>query len=307
MNLTQVETFLWIARLGSFRAAAQRLKATQPCISSRMQELESDLGVALFDRSSRRNTRLTAKGRAFIPHAERLLDVSAEIRQRFSAAQSPTGVVRLGVTGTIAINWLPRLLDKLAREAPGIEVQFVADLSTNLRQYLEDGKLDIAFFAGTALGEKFVSEILGRVPLVWLANPKLGIPAKIMTPHELASWPLISDVQQTTIQQLMSGWFAKVGVQPLHTHACPNLATRIQLAEAGLGIALIPLTALRDELETGRLRMVEVDPALPELEHLLVYRALDREEPVRRVIEIIKQQLTFEPNFRFSYVAAPQT
>ena len=171
MNLTQVETFLWIARLGSFRAAAQRLKTTQPCVSSRVRELEDDLGIELFDRTSRRRISLTAKGRALIPHAEHLLGVSTEIRNRFSAAQSLNGVVRLGVTGTIAVNWLPKLIENLARVAPGIEVQFVADLSANLRQYLEDGKLDVAFFAGSAPGPRFVGEVLGRVPLAWFASP----------------------------------------------------------------------------------------------------------------------------------------
>jgi len=92
----------------------------------------------------------------------------------------------------------------------------------------------------------------------------------------------------------------------LHPHACSSLATRIQLAEAGLGIALIPLTALTDEVETGRLRLVEVQPQPPELEHVLAYPALGLEEPVKRVIDIIKQQLVFEPNFRFSSVAVPQ-
>lgn len=306
MNLVQVETFLWVARLGSFRAAAQRLSTTQPCISSRVRELEGDLGIELFDRSSRRKIRLTAKGRALIPHAERLLRTSMEIRRRFSAAQSVRGVVRLGVTGTIAVNWLPKLIDALSHDTPGIEIQFVADLSVNLCQLLADGRLDLAFFAGSAPTPRFVGEVLGRVPLAWFASPRLGVPAKAMAPAELAAWPVITDVTGTFFQQLIGNWFAKAGVQPLHNHACSSLATRIQLAEAGLGIALIPLTALTDEMETGRLRMVEVQPPPPDLEHVLAYPALGLEESVKRVIDIIKQQLAFEPNFRFSYVAAPQ-
>lgn len=302
MNIVQLETFIWIARLGSFRAAAQRLGTTQPCISSRMRELEGALATELFDRTSRRKVHLTAKGRALVPYAEKLLRTATKIRNRFATEQTMRGVVRLGVTGTIAVNWLPKLMDSLAEETPGIELQFVADLSVNLSQLLTEGKLDLAFFAGTAPEPDFIGEVVGRVPLAWFASPRLGVPAKIMTPEELSIWPIITDVSGTHFQQLIGRWFTKAGVQPLHNHACSSLATRIQLAEAGLGIALIPLTALTNELDIGSLRTIEVDPPPPDLEHVLAYPALGLEEPVRRVIDIIKKQLAFEPNFRFSSV-----
>jgi DNA-binding transcriptional LysR family regulator len=62
MNLRQVETFYWAAKLGSFSAAAERMNATQSTVSMRIQEIERDLGVALFDRVQR-TARLTPKGR----------------------------------------------------------------------------------------------------------------------------------------------------------------------------------------------------------------------------------------------------
>ncbi len=306
MKLVEIETFLWVARLGSFRAAARRLGTTQPCVSSRIRELEDDLGVELFDRTSRRKIAMTAKGRALVPHAERLLRSSADIRRRFSASHSLHGVVRLGVTGTIAVNWLPKLIDRLSHESPGIELRFVADLSANLANLLVEGGLDLAFFAGSVPGPQFAGEVVGRVPLAWFASPSLGVPNVSMTPEELAAWPIITDAQGTFFHRLIGTWFAMAGVEPLHHHACSSLATRIQLAEAGVGIAVIPLTALTDELETERLRMVEVQPPLPDLEHVIAYPALGMEEPAKRVVEIIKQQLVFEPNFRLSAVAAPQ-
>ena len=62
MNLRQIETFYWAAKLGSFSAAAERMNATQSTVSMRIQEIERDFGVALFDRSQR-TVRLTPKGR----------------------------------------------------------------------------------------------------------------------------------------------------------------------------------------------------------------------------------------------------
>lgn len=70
MNLRKLETFYWAAKLGSFTAASQRLNATQSTVSMRIQELEREFDVQLFDRS-RRNARVTEIGREIIYYAER--------------------------------------------------------------------------------------------------------------------------------------------------------------------------------------------------------------------------------------------
>lgn len=72
IELRNLETFVWIARLGSFRAAADRLNAAQSTLSARIDKLERQLGVPLFLRSGRRVT-LSAKGRQLLDHAEQLL------------------------------------------------------------------------------------------------------------------------------------------------------------------------------------------------------------------------------------------
>ena len=96
MNLKQLETFYWAAKLGSFTAAAQRVNSTQSTVSMRIHELEQAFGVDLFDRSQR-TARVTARGRELIRYAEQMLSLSAEMRDRISAPHSIPGVVRVGV------------------------------------------------------------------------------------------------------------------------------------------------------------------------------------------------------------------
>src|SRR5262249_51503225 len=76
MNLRQLETFYWVAKLGSFSAAADRLNATQSTVSMRIQDLERDFGHTLFDRG-RRGARITAMGRELMRYAEEVLRLSA--------------------------------------------------------------------------------------------------------------------------------------------------------------------------------------------------------------------------------------
>ncbi len=108
MNFRQFEALYWIARLGSFHAAARHLETSQPAVSARIRELEHELGVALFDRSARK-ARLTAERprthRAMPPRSWRSPRKSASASARKEAL---AGHVRLGVPGIAAMTWLPR-------------------------------------------------------------------------------------------------------------------------------------------------------------------------------------------------------
>ena len=81
MRMGHLETLVWIARLGSFRAAAARLHLTQPTISMRVRELEAQVGVALFDRRSYR-ARLTPRGREVVGYAEQILGLADRIDRK---------------------------------------------------------------------------------------------------------------------------------------------------------------------------------------------------------------------------------
>ncbi len=76
MNMKQLETFAWTVRLGSFSAAARKLNSSQPAVSMRIQELEKNLSIDLFE-NPRRATRLTPGGRELMEYAERILELNA--------------------------------------------------------------------------------------------------------------------------------------------------------------------------------------------------------------------------------------
>src|SRR5438552_2771515 len=139
LNLKQLETFSWVARLGSFQAAASRLNATQPAISIRVRELERLLGVELFDRTAR-GARLTLKGRELLDQAERLLAAAAEVQYRIADKATIRGVVRLGVVDVVALTWLPQFIFRLERVYPGIRVDLVVDGTFHLRDLIQEGE-----------------------------------------------------------------------------------------------------------------------------------------------------------------------
>lgn len=100
MRIRNLDTFYWIASLGSFRAAAEHLNLTQPAISARIQVLEQDLGAQVFVREVR-NAELTSNGRRLMIYAERLMNLEQDVHAAFVDTSSLEQTIRLGASETI--------------------------------------------------------------------------------------------------------------------------------------------------------------------------------------------------------------
>src|SRR6516165_2843913 len=177
MNLRQLETFYWVAKLGSFSAAADRLNATQSTVSMRIQDLERDFGHTLFDRGRR--------------GAEEVLRLSAEMRERLASNATMPGVLRIGIVEMISVTWLPRLVKAIHQTYPKLALELDEALTQNLVEDLNQGNLDLILAAGRVPGYNFNQVSLGAVEFAWMASPSLGLPQRRLGPRDLQRWPVI--------------------------------------------------------------------------------------------------------------------
>jgi DNA-binding transcriptional LysR family regulator len=190
MDIRKIETFYWAARLGSFASAAKRLNATQSAVSMRIHELESRLGVRLFDRSQR-SARLTPDGVSLLPYAEQLIRTSEQMFAAIGRRESISGYVRVGVAEIVAHTWLPQFLEVLRRVYPRVRVELDVALSHLTEAKLGDGELDMALTSCELPASRYVSIDLGAVTFRWMASPHMpGVPDK-MAPAELCTLPAI--------------------------------------------------------------------------------------------------------------------
>jgi DNA-binding transcriptional LysR family regulator len=302
MNFRQFEALYWIARLGSFHAAARHLKTSQPAISARIREMEQLLGVTLFDRSERK-VRPTPKGHELLPYAAQMMAIAAEIQQRVGTREALTGRVRLGVPSISALTWLPPLLDRVARTYPGLIVEFTVDSSEILDEQMQNGLLDVAVLAGPVVSAKVTTESLGRVALAWLCSPRLDLPIGTLGAADIALWPVITDRAGTHLHGAAMDWFRSEGVEPTRHHGCSSLPTRIQLAVRGVGVALASPSAASRELAHGTLRLVETTRPPPSLEYVLAYSAVGLEPGGRLVAEMAKALIAQKPDLQAYYSA----
>ena len=261
-SFRQLEAFFWVARLGSFRAAAQRLNLTQPTITLRVQEFERQLDSTLFDRSGYR-ARLTHQGVQVFQHAERILSLAEEMEE-FNRRRDPLrGLLRIGAADSFALTCLPHLLRTLEEQYPDLRVEMSIAFSHSLIQQLVNREIDIAFLTNVPAANDITAEPLGNIDLAWVASPRLRLPERNLGPRDLANTRIITNPPPSYLYNSIQRWFASDGLEPPRISTCTSLTIIIRLVTSGSGVGVLPVSILTSEFETGLLRLLRAKPDIP--------------------------------------------
>ncbi len=252
MTLDQLTAFLWVARLGGFRRAAEQLHLTQPAVSTRIARLEEELATALFDRDGGGLT-LTRQGTLLLSYANQMLFVQDEIRKHVADTARLTGLFRIGASETIAQSWLPDFLKAFSAVYPQINIDLTVDISTDLRASLLTRQLDLAFLMGPV--SEFSVENLALPPfeLYWYC-------AAGSAPVDLGTTPVISFSAKTRpYRELMTLLARHVGPS-VRVFTSTSLSASLQIIAAGSAVGPFPRALARKLIADDRI--VEFDPRL---------------------------------------------
>lgn len=260
-SIAQLEAFYWIARLGSFHGAARHLHVTQPTISARISELEETLGTKLFNRT-RQRAELTQRGRGIVESVERLLRLSDDIALATQGGRTLRGLLRLGAVESVALLTLPRLLPRFVARYPDLKVELTLDVGSELNRKLNAGELDIAVLTDPRVTDAITVESIGRIELAWFAGPHHKLPKRSLEPQDLRDVPILTMPAPSTIYGATMAWFAAGKVEPEHISTCNSLALMARLVGAGQGIAMLPKAMVRNEVESGQLKLIDVNLAI---------------------------------------------
>jgi DNA-binding transcriptional LysR family regulator len=261
-TLSQLETFFWIARLGSFHAAAERLGLSQPSISLRIRELERSLGTPLFHRRGR-GVVLSEHGEVMLRHVEQVLAAADEMEAALAPMGSLKGIVRIGMPDSIAIACLGDMMRNLESSHRGLRLEISIDSSAGLLRSLKDRKLDIALVGEPPQLAGYRIEYVARNPIGWVAAPRLRLPAGVLGPRDLADFHLLTAPEFSSTYNIMTEWFSTDGIKPMRVSTCNSLSAIARLTADGIGISILPLSMLSAELRAGALKLLEFAPELP--------------------------------------------
>ena len=264
MDFKHIEAFVWVAELGNFRLAAEKLHTTQPAISQRIAALEATLAVRLFDRSGR-GIRLTEKGQELRSHANRILAMRTEMLAAASQSSSVRGQFRLGVAETLVHTWLPQLLDSLHRRHPALVVEIHVDTSHTLRNQLFAHQIDLAMLVDTSSDPREQNLHLCDYSLAWIASPGLRLHGRPLTLRELGSHAIITYPAHSVPHHAVKRALQDAGVASPRIYGSASLSTIVHMAKLGMGPCVIAPDVVPEELSSGRLRLLQTETPLPHI------------------------------------------
>jgi DNA-binding transcriptional LysR family regulator len=267
MELRHLRYFAAVAETCHFGQAAAALHVAQPALSQAIRQLEAELDVTLFNRTTRQVS-LTPAGEFLQVEAHRILSaVDDSVRGVRRISQGRSGLVRLGLTGTASFSHLPRIARVVKRELPGVALEISADLLTPTQcERLRTGSLDLGVLRPPAVGEGITLRTFEVEPLV------LAVPAD----HRLAAEPVVAMAdlrsepfiaygsRDSAVNEAVLRSCRAAGFVPHREHEAPGTAVLLALVAAGLGVAVVPASVralpldgvvFRDLLDAGSVEL----------------------------------------------------
>lgn len=242
MQTRALKTLVEIDKVGSFATAAVRLNMTLSAVSMQMKALESDLGAALFDRSSR-PPRLTPLGRAVCDRAGRMLAVEAELRAACQPQDRLTGRYRIGFVPTASVRLLPTFLVNAQKLAPDATFEVVTGLSAMLEASIRRGDLEFAVVTASPSPEAGLAyRALREETLAFAAPPE---PALRTVGALLAHLPFLHFMPTSGIGKLIAAHMAALGDTERDHLVLDSVEAIMECVNSGIGFTLLPEPDIR--------------------------------------------------------------
>jgi len=282
LSLQQLETLRWIAKLGTFSAAADRLNTTQPAISNRIRDLERRLGMKLFEKQGRLAT-LTPAGRSIVTSLDRVFaDLERSIYDVVGGGNL-AGTVRIGAGEIAAANCLPAYCAQINRDMPDVSLEIDVALSAELLNGVLTARTDMVFLAGPVTHPALEIAGIGLADLLWVGSP--AVVSAIREPARLEATTIWSLPKESPIHQAMIDNLAGQAMRARRLSVCSNVRLMIDIILQGGGLGLLPRSMLEQELASGLLVPAFPDGFCPPIPFYAAIRKNERDPLILNLFE----------------------
>ncbi|SDH17621.1 LysR family transcriptional regulator [Propionivibrio dicarboxylicus] len=247
MELKQLKYFAAVCRLGSVTRAAESCHIAQPAISVAIQNLESELGVQLFERSHKKIS-VTSSGRVFLRRVEDILARTDDaIREMEDHRASQRGVIRVGITPMIGAVFFPEIVSRFREEHPLLELNVIEEGALSIGTLLDKGELDVGVVVVAEKQPQLEMSPITRseIYVCLSAEHPLAAQRRIAFPR-LADEPFILFSEDTLSRRIILEECARHGISPHIVFSSNQITTIISLIERGVGISFLLEPLVRD-------------------------------------------------------------
>jgi DNA-binding transcriptional LysR family regulator len=295
MLIAQLEAFIEVARARSVSRAADALFLTQPALTARIQGLERDLGAQLFVRTPR-GMRLTEAGEVFLPFAVRSLETLADGRRLVNAFErGGAGRLTLGAAPAVSTYVLPAVLKRFSTSHPRVAVSVKTGHSEEILDLVLREQADLGLVRALRHPD-IASTPLYEDRLILVAEPGHRFAkAGRMKLEEIVDEQLVLFDRTSSYTELTNALFRGAGVVPVGYMELDNIDAAKKMVQQGFGVALLPHTAVADELEAGTLSEIEIVDAEPVRRQIVAIRRRDRGAPSGTVAAFLSNLREMQP------------
>lgn len=255
-----LKTFVAVSECQSFSLAASRVHKSQGAISTQIAKLEEQARIQLIDRSQR-NFKLTEAGEVFLVFARETLARAEEIGKLFDQLNSGIkGEVKIGATRSVGIYLLPDIMSAIAHEFPRLKLSLFTQSRVPTYEQLKKGELDFALVLSDSSPGGLVTKPLRSEPLCFVVSPRHLLAAKkSVSLKELNSTPFAIGIKGNEFSDMVDSMLERKGIpKPTEGITISNLQGRKEAARAGVGVAILPSFAVRNEIRDGGLKKLLV-------------------------------------------------
>ena len=254
MDLDRLKGFVETAREKSFTRAAEKLFLTQPAVSLQVKALEDELGEALFERRGRQIL-LTGAGRLLFARAEAILEMAEQIRQDMAAlGELRAGRLSIGTSDTNCAYVLPPAVKAFRQAYPGIEIRLTDRMSPEVVRLVLEGAVDFGLATLPVTEPRVRTRPLFIREDVAVCGPTHRLAhAETVDLRALSDSAMLMLERGSTSRGLMDRMFSEAGLHPQVTMELGSIEVIKRFVEIGLGVAIVPEVAVREEVRSGRL------------------------------------------------------
>jgi DNA-binding transcriptional LysR family regulator len=285
MDLSDLQIFRSVAREGGITRAAEKLHRVQSNVTTRIRQLEQDLGVDLFIREGKR-MQLSPAGVLLVDYADRLLDLAQEARGAIHDTE-PRGTLRLGSMESTAAIRLPGPLNEFHRRYPTVHLELRTGDPRTLAGAVLAGELDAALAAEPIIEGPFEKVLVYDEELVIVAPPGHR---PIRSPRDCEPQTILAFECGCSYRARMEQWFALAGEVPEKIIEMSSWHAILGCTAAGMGIAVLPRMVLTSFPEQKFLSLHPLPAGLERTPTMLIWRRGANSPNVRALHELLAAQ-----------------
>lgn len=300
MDLKHLEIFHEICRNKSFSNAAKKLRISQPTVSTHIKSLEENIGLTLFNRKNKTTGNLTEAGEILYQFTRQIFSLMDKAEASLKHYKQGTyGVLSLATAHTFCNWYLPEIIESFKQKYPTVEIVLHTDFTPRTMDLVDSREVQFGITRSASpvfLDKNFKSLLIGSDHAVFVVSPNHRlVQYKNVYVKDIINEAFIAFGNKSNYWEQVLNYFDQIGVHPKVTMELHDIQAVKKMIEINMGISILPLISIQDELKAGTLKVIKVNdfPKMIRYSHLIYKKDLIRTGPTEKFYEFIKETMPY--------------